>query len=240
MKKLNDYKKKLTKSEIQVLNFCNNNIDKLQTMNIAYVSKKSKVAKTTVFRMAKKLGFSGWKDFKEFAISQKKGQTTEYKKFISKYLNKIQLLADMDNDKEFKKLVKIIEKSQTIVFIGVSRNYDIANLVAMNFLVKGYNSYSFRPHRIENNKLRKLNHNDLVIVISYGGETNSLNQCVKLINTKTKLASITSGNHNWLYKRSDINLIVPHLTEDLKFEPITPKIMFLILLNILTNKVKNK
>ena len=241
MKFFSQNKQKLTESEIGVLSHLNRNYNKIPMLKIEDVSKETMTSKITIVRLCIKLGFSGWSDMKSSIINSDDNKgSSNYIQELEKYISKINLLSKNDQSEEINKVVSAIEKADKIVLMGISSNYRIARTISKKLWAKGYNTYAFRNNHVENTGLSKLGSNDIVIIISYSGETFGIVEATKYINQNASLVSVTSGNHNTLHNKADYKLLVPKIEYNRLEEPLISKIMIEILMDLLANKIKKK
>ena len=64
LKQLDTPKFKTSKSDKQIIEYIKTNTDKIIYMTISEIAKETKIGEATVTRFAKKIGFSGFQDFK--------------------------------------------------------------------------------------------------------------------------------------------------------------------------------
>ncbi len=117
--------------------------------------------------------------------------------------------------KSFKEAVIKIAKCQSkVVLCGVGKSGLIASKIAATFSSVGTPSFNLSAGDSSHGDLGSLTKKDILILISYSGQTNELKNIIQYANrNRILLIGIVSKKDSILYKASDIKLLIPQVTE---------------------------
>ena len=115
----------------------------------------------------------------------------------------------------FTKSVKAILKCKSKVIIcGVGKSGIIASKISATLSSVGTPSFSISANDCSHGDLGRITKNDLLILISYSGNTSELKNIIKYAKTnKITLIGIVSNKESILYKSSSIKLLIPEVIE---------------------------
>jgi arabinose-5-phosphate isomerase len=118
-------------------------------------------------------------------------------------------------DESFVKAVKAIVNCQSkIVICGVGKSYRIASKISSTMSSVGSPSFALSAGDCSHGDLGSISKKDVLILISYSGETEELKNIIQYANrNKITLISIVSKKNSILYKASDIKLLIPEVKE---------------------------
>ena len=107
---------------------------------------------------------------------------------------------------QFNKAVKQISKcSSKVILCGVGKSGLIASKIAATMSSVGTPSFSLSASDSSHGDLGSISRKDILILISYSGETKELKNIIQYANrNKITLICITSKINSILYKASDI------------------------------------
>ncbi len=143
------------------------------------------------------------------------------KKFISIAKDVINLeikaLQDLKRNinSSFCHAVKQIAKCQSkVILCGVGKSGLIASKIAATLSSVGTPSFNLSAGDSSHGDLGSISKKDILILISYSGQTEELRNIIKYANrNKILLIGIVSKKDSILYKASDIKLLIPNLIE---------------------------
>lgn len=202
----------LNKSEFDVLGYISNNTDKCCRMTISQLAKENFVSTTTVVRLCKKLGYSGFSEFKydlKRNIREKEqSNIIEYDKSVETHLMNIQKTCELLSEDTVNKIAQLLMQKKIHFFgKGLSRitcEYITDQIIMLNRLAINYTSTHIAYLSGE-----KMDENDVVFVLSLSGETFQTLKLAKIAKSKgATVVSITCMGMNSLAKVADINLYV--------------------------------
>ncbi len=115
----------------------------------------------------------------------------------------------------FNKAVNEISKCNSkIILCGVGKSGLIASKIAATFSSIGTPSFFLSASNSSHGDLGSITKKDILILISYSGETNELKNIIQYANrNKILLIGIVSKKDSTLYKASDIKLLTPQVKE---------------------------
>ena len=144
----------------------------------------------------------------------KKKFVSTAKEVINLEIRALQKLKKNINN-QFNKAVAQIAKCQSkIIMCGVGKSGLIASKIAATFSSVGTPSFSLSAGDSSHGDLGSISKKDILILISYSGQTNELKNIIQYANrNKILLIGITSKKESILYKASDIKLLIPQVEE---------------------------
>jgi arabinose-5-phosphate isomerase len=115
----------------------------------------------------------------------------------------------------FNEAVEVIAKCQSkVILCGVGKSGLIAAKISATLSSVGAPSFSLSANDCSHGDLGSISKKDILILISYSGSTEELNNIIKYANrNKIILIGIMSKKNSTLYKASDIKLLIPEVTE---------------------------
>ncbi len=115
----------------------------------------------------------------------------------------------------FNLAVEQISRCQSkVVLCGVGKSGLIANKIAATLSSVGTPSFYLSASDSSHGDLGSLTKKDILILISYSGQTNELKNIIQYANrNKIFLIGIMSKKDSILYKASDLKLLIPQVTE---------------------------
>ena len=118
-------------------------------------------------------------------------------------------------NKSFNEAIEAIVKCQSNVIIcGVGKSYRIASKISSTMSSVGTPSFSLSAGDCSHGDLGCITKKDILILVSYSGETKELNNIIQYANrNRIKLIGIVSKKNSTLYKASDIKIYIPEVKE---------------------------
>ena len=144
----------------------------------------------------------------------KKKLINEAKEVINLEIKALQSLKKNINN-SFSEAVTHIAKCQSkIILCGVGKSGLIASKIAATLSSTGCPAFSLSAGDSSHGDLGSISKKDILILISYSGQTNELKNIIQYANrNKILLIGIVSKKESILYKASDIKLLVPEVKE---------------------------
>ena len=145
---------------------------------------------------------------------KKKNYLKSAKDVINLEINALKKLKKNLNN-SFNLAVEQISKCQSkVVLCGVGKSGLIANKIASTLSSVGTPSFYLSASDSSHGDLGSLTQKDILILISYSGQTNELKNIIQYANrNKILLIGIMSKKDSILYKASDIKLLIPQVNE---------------------------
>lgn len=190
----------LSESEKSVFFNLDNHPELVNQLNLTDLARQLASSNSTIIRLAQRLGFQGYSQFK-FEINQLLTQMTQmkekdlvvqYHRFFEQSLQTLTLEA-IDN------FAKHIYEAESLFFVGVGLTKPLAEYMSKYlYQLNRPSMYIYESHMLD--LLPQLcRRNDLVIFISMSGETSSLLTSIKKVKqTGCPTLSITNAKNNTL------------------------------------------
>ena len=118
-------------------------------------------------------------------------------------------------NESFNEAIEAIVKCQSKVIVcGVGKSYRIASKISSTMSSVGTPSFSLSAGDCSHGDLGCITKKDILILVSYSGETKELNNIIQYANRNgIKLIGIVSKKNSTLYKASDIKIYIPEVRE---------------------------
>ena len=141
-----------------------------------------------------------------------------YKKIAKNVIDlEIQALKKLKNsiNNSFNLSVDLITKCQSkIILCGVGKSGLIASKIAATLSSVGSPSFALSASDCSHGDLGSISKKDILILISYSGETQELKNIIQYANrNKIKLIGIVSKKKSLLYTAADVKLLIPQVSE---------------------------
>ena len=136
------------------------------------------------------------------------------KNVINLEIKALQKLKKSINENFNKAVDAIVNCQSKVILCGVGKSGLIANKIASTLSSVGTPSFYLSASDSSHGDLGSISKKDILIIISYSGETNELKNIIQYANrNKILLICIVSKKDSVLYKASDIKLLVPQVSE---------------------------
>ena len=118
-------------------------------------------------------------------------------------------------NQSFEQAVKTIVKCKSKVIIcGVGKSGIIASKISATLSSVGTPSFSVSASDCSHGDLGKITNKDILILLSYSGNTSELNNIIKYSKSnKITLIGMVSNKNSTLYKSANIKLLIPEVKE---------------------------
>lgn len=204
---------KLTTSERMVVDYINNNENKLATMSIVDIADATFTSTATVSRAIKKCGLKGFTEFRYRLLSDNKDNKNyeAYKgvnSILEKSLMEVSRTIDNISLKDIVSVVNTIKSTKRVYIIARGLTELVAHEFDYKLKLLGYNSFLVTDPNIMVKITEKLDGDVVLIVFSLRGETQSIIDACK--NAKKQNCTIIScccEKQSTLKELSDISII---------------------------------
>ncbi len=119
-------------------------------------------------------------------------------------------------NKNFDKIVQTILKCRgKVIFSGVGKSGIVSKKISSTLSSLGISSFYVDAGACSHGDLGMIGSGDILILISHSGESSELKNIIQYIkrNKNITLIGVTSKKNSILYKSSDINFLLPTITE---------------------------
>ena len=118
------------------------------------------------------------------------------------------------NDSFNKTVIQIVKCQSKVILCGVGKSGLIAAKIAATLSSVGTPSFYLSASDSSHGDLGSISSKDILILISYSGQTKELKNIIQYANrNKILLIGIVSKKNSILYKASDIKLLIPQVIE---------------------------
>lgn len=226
MVSLQNYYDKSSESEKLIISYLLKNPESIVESNIYQLSDKTFTSPSTIIRLCKKIGFTGYKEFHSaliYEIAVRKVAEEERNKMIKRddslkdIIEKITMrnIYALDSTKKLiditvlEKCVDEIDKARNVCLFGVGASLLVAKDAYLKFLRINKSCYINDDFHAQIVQAKNMERNDIAIIISYSGLTEEMIKCAKIIKeTGAKIIVITSVEESPISKLADYNLLV--------------------------------
>ena len=147
-------------------------------------------------------------------LMNKKKYISIAKDVINLEIKSLQKLKKNINSSFNKAVIQIAKCQSKVVLCGVGKSGIIASKIAATLSSVGTPSFSLSASDSSHGDLGCITKKDILIIISYSGQTNELKNIIQFANrNKILLIGIVSKKDSILYKASDIKLLIPQVEE---------------------------
>ena len=139
---------------------------------------------------------------------------------ISLEIKALQKLKNNINNSFNEAVIQIANCQSKIILCGVGKSGLIASKIAATLSSTGCPAFSLSAGDSSHGDLGSISKKDILILISYSGQTNELKNIIQYANrNKILLICIVSKKDSILYRASDIKLLVPEVKESGEIVP---------------------
>ena len=129
-------------------------------------------------------------------------------------INEMRKIKRVFNKSFIKAIDLILSCKGKIIFAGVGKSGLIARKISATFSSVGIPSFFCHPSEALHGDMGQIEKKDILIIISYSGNTSELNNMLKYANRyRIKIIGIASKPNSILIKASDVKLILPQVKE---------------------------
>ena len=133
---------------------------------------------------------------------------------IDLQLKALRKLRNTINDSFNQAVTAILECKSKVIICGVGKSGKIASKFSSTLSSIGSPSFYISANDCSHGDLGSITKKDLLILISHSGNTEELKNIIKYSKiNKIKLIGIVSNKNSYLYKASDIKLLLPEVDE---------------------------
>ncbi|KRK97291.1 MurR/RpiR family transcriptional regulator [Companilactobacillus futsaii] len=210
-------KNKLSSSEKYLWEYIQNNLDDIPNLSIVKLSEDANVSTATIVRTTKKMGYSGYTDFRQ-QLTFKKKDTQQYKNLekvdhdikqaILKNKYEVDNTLKMINVGSIEDAIQKIKKSSDIYIFARGFSEFIAQELLVKLQLLGKNCVLSTDPNIIVTMSKRIRCEDLVIFITLNGETKELVTGAKnAFNNGVSTLTITTNEEGSIIKYSEMVLL---------------------------------
>lgn len=201
----------LNRSDNEILSYCVRHHEQVARLKVTELADKLFISPASVIRFCKKLGFSGFAEFKA-SLRMELGETPGTQKQDSRptdFFRDIQKTIQMVSEETVERILELIHTKRRIEIYAVGSSRMPAAELAKRFQIIGKAAFCYDDSTLMNISARQLTENDLVLALSISGETSLVISAANMAKSKgAALVSFTNLGSNTLSSIADENLYV--------------------------------
>lgn len=201
-------------------------MDKVIKLSIHELAKEAFSSPSTIMRFVKKLGFKGFKEFKQDLMvdlalrertrmpQQKELERTDsYQDIIDKisyrHMISIERTKELMDIDVFKNCIERMIGVEQIYVFGIGASFLAAKDLQQKMMRIGKNCFAFEDYHLQILQARNMKPKDLALIVSYSGQTEEMVKCSEIVkDTGATLISITRFGGSKIASLADYNLYI--------------------------------
>lgn len=255
--KLNAMKNQLTSIEKKIAEYILEDPERIKNLTTYEIAQNCDTSQASIVRFSKKLGFSGFPDFK-LSLSQDIGNrkaeshvnimheelksTDSFeiigKKVATENIRAVNNTYEITDFKELEKAVQAINSARKIMLAGVGFSGIVARDLYFKLMELGKVASFENDSHMQLSYLSTMNENDILFVISHSGKTLELFNLAKVAKNKgIKIITLTSVANNPIRELGDIRLSTVEMKSDFRATALSPRISQLTVIDMIYIKL---
>ena len=255
--KLNAMKNQLTSIEKKIAEYILEDPERIKNLTTYEIAQNCDTSQASIVRFSKKLGFSGFPDFK-LSLSQDIGNrkaeshvnimheelksTDSFeiigKKVATENIRAVNNTYEITDFKELEKAVQAINSARKIMLAGVGFSGIVARDLYFKLMELGKVASFENDSHMQLSYLSTMNENDILFVISHSGKTLELFNLAKVAkNNGIKIITLTSVANNPIRELGDIRLSTVEMKSDFRATALSPRISQLTVVDMIYIKL---
>lgn len=168
--------KSLTPSEKVVINYINENKDKISKMSIVDIAEYTYTSIATVSRSIKKCGLDGFSELRYNILKNTNGKQEhkDINNILEKSLLEVKNTIEKISVKDILDAIKIIKNSKKIYILARGLTEHVASELGLKLNLLGYNSFPIYDPKIINIVSQDLKNDECILILSLRGLTKEL------------------------------------------------------------------
>lgn len=218
---------KLSHNEQNIMTYVIKNMQAVKNMSIRDLASTCFVSTTTIFRFVKKLGYEGYAEFID-ALSKTEAETRkihipsiiEKENYSDSYLKNIIEAVKVITNEKYEKFESIMSRNPDIYIIAEGLSREIGQYFLRLLTTVGFNVSFPKESYEKTNVLKKIKRDDVVLVLSYSGDNETVvHEIEKIFAIATPtIISFTRADNNAIQNMSDLNFYV--FSDEINYEDI--------------------
>ncbi|MCI8659846.1 MAG: MurR/RpiR family transcriptional regulator [Lachnospiraceae bacterium] len=201
----------LNKGDNEILSYCIRNNKQISGMKVQEVADELYTSPASVIRFCKKLGFSGFSEFKA-ALKVELFQNGEEEKRVhhsTDFLRDVHKTIQLIQEDTIDWLLERIHTSRRVEFYAAGSSRVVAAEFVKRLQVIGKSAFWYDDSSLMNISAKQMTEEDLVIVISVSGETSLVIAAANMAKSRgATIVSVTNLGSNTLSDMADENIYV--------------------------------
>lgn len=205
---INQHYSKLNENDLHITHYMIQHKEDIKQLTITQLAEQTLTSKSSILRLTKKLGFSGFSEFK-YALKTEQTSTIPNASFSSMQENDLTGTAKLFNQQQIRPIIEQFHNASRVFCYGtgwgqrdVLKDFirSLTNLRKFPILLESLNEFEV----IVDGTIEP---DDLVIIVSLSGDIREAEQVTRLLKTKQiPIISITNLSNNLLASMATYNL----------------------------------
>ncbi|GEM03991.1 putative HTH-type transcriptional regulator [Halolactibacillus miurensis] len=256
--RLKTYREEATTTEQAIIDFVLAHPQDVSRMTIYALSEATFTSPSSIIRLCKRLGFSGFKGFSkallyELAVrdSYKAKEISDVErtdalsdvihKVTHKNMLSLEETGDLLDESIVDRCLDLMMKADRLVLFGIGASLIVAKDAQLKFTRINKMAYVNEDWHTQLLMAKNMNPRDLAIVISYSGQTDEMVTCLDEVKRNgARAISITKFGHSPIADKSDLQLYVAANEYSFRSGAMSSRIAQLNLVDILYTAYVNK
>ena len=235
-------KSKFTKTDEIIYLIIKENIHDFLRSSITTLASEYGVSQASITRFCKKVGFSGFNDFRFHLYNSEKKEMVRTNQdntsMLSMYSDLILRLEKILDYEQIEILADLIIKANTVTLVGVHKSHLAAKMLQQNLIKLGIPALTWETITLVPNYL---NQDDLVLVFSAASLIKDSSLLELLFEeTPAKIATITMTEKKAIKDRVDCHLWLPSAQNQNFPMYLENTVVFMVLADLLTATIAKK
>lgn len=240
---------RLNLTERKLFDYVVKNMDQVKDFSIQRFASERYLSTTTIFRFAKKLGFSGYSDFiNSLLITEHRSHSAKVpsvlhnKVYSDEYLKNIMETIRVMPDSKVAQVLHVLSRKPNVYILCDTNAGELGRYCEKLFLSIGRHTYFPEADYQLTAMSHLMEGDDLLLVLSYSGDETKLIKNVEQIlhDKRPFLLSITRADNNAIQNMSDVNFYI--FADEIQIDGVnlTSQVAMLMILELLVYKTLNE
>ncbi|WP_208559532.1 MurR/RpiR family transcriptional regulator [Marinilactibacillus kalidii] len=206
---INQYYSSLNENDLHIANYMMQHKESIKKITIAELAKETLTSKSSILRLTKKLGFSGFSEFKYALRGTSQDQIPSNLSFLGMQEEDLRGTAKLFAQQQTRPIIEHFHKARMVYCYGtgwgqrdVLKNFNrsLTNSKKFPVILESLNEFRMVVNRT-------VQPEDLVIIVSLSGDISQAEEVTRLLSAKKiPLLSITNLSNNTLASMATYNL----------------------------------
>lgn len=207
---INNNYSKLNENDLYILKFIFSNTKECTNLSINDLGDKCNVSRTTILRLAQKLGFKGYSEFKVFLRWQETENNETEKDYVNKFYLDLEETKKNLNQKNLFEISKLIYEADRVFVYGTGMTQiAVAKEMQRTFLSSRKYFYVIEGESELETVLSDITSKDILIIITLSGTREFLTKITNNLNMNgIKYVSMTKFIDNKIARNTPYNLYI--------------------------------
>lgn len=246
---INEVLPSLSSKEKELAQFLLDHPDRATALSLNELAEQSGISVSTIIRLSKRLGYSGYKELSYRLSSElvySEGEITYQdispgdtpaivmQNILLMNIHSLKNTMAVLNVAELEKAVELVSHASRVDFYGVGTSGIVALDAATKFMRINKHVAAYTDLHTQLLSVQSLKPGDVVVLISYTGETyDILKLCARIQKTGASIVSITRSGKNSLAQKADVRLFCSSAETMLRIGAMSSRIVQMSVVDVL-------